>query len=336
MKKTNYLAILTLAALSTAQLALADEAVNPKPVTEQLVDTLTKLSNGPHKGFRSNHAKGIMASGTFVPTAQASKVTKAAHLQPSDNLIPVTVRFSNATGVPTIADGDSNARPKGIAIRFTLPDGGLTDIVAISVNAFPAATPEDFLGLLNAVADTKPGTPSPTPIEAFLGSHPAALKFVKMPKPAPASFASQAYFGVNAFEFTNSKNEVRYGRYRILPESQDLYLSDEDANKKPADYLIQELPNRLKANPAKFKIFIQLANKGDEINDPTIVWPDDREVVELGTLTLNSVVENSNVVEKSIMFNPLALPDGIAPTNDPVLLARPGAYAVSFGRRLAN
>jgi catalase len=336
MKRTKYIAVITLALFAYAQSSLAEAPAAQKPVTEQLVDTLTKLSSGPHKGFRSNHAKGIMASGTFLPTAQAATITKAVHLQPTSEPIPVTVRFSNATGLPTIADGDPNSRPKGMAIRFNIPGGGITDIVAISVNAFPASTPEDFLGLLNAVAESTPGKPSPTPIESFLGSHPAALSFVKLPKPAPASFASQAFFGVNAFEFTNAKNEVKYGRYRIIPEAQDTALSDDEAAKRPADYLIKELPGRLKTNPAKFKIAVQLANKDDEINDPAIIWPEDREIVELGTLTLDSVMENSQVVEKTIMFNPLTLPDGIAPTNDPVLLARPGAYAVSFGRRLAN
>ena len=334
MKTKFNLGIASFILLALTQPIYADEA--QAPVTEQLVNTLTKLSNGPHQGFRSNHAKGIMANGTFTASPQAATITKAPHLQSTNSALPVLVRFSNATGVPNIADGDANARPKGIAIRFNLPDGSQTDIVAISVNAFPAATPEDFLGLLNAIAETKKDSPSPTPIESFLGSHPAALSFVKMPKPAPASFASQAYFGVNAFEFTNAKNEVHYGRYQIIPEAQDKPLSDAEASGKSANYLIEELPNRLKAKPAKFKLLLQVADKGDVLNDPTVVWPESRQLIELGTFALDSVVENSTVVEKSIMFNPLTLPDGIAPTQDPVLLARPATYAVSFGRRLGK
>ncbi|HYD33880.1 MAG TPA: catalase, partial [Methylophilaceae bacterium] len=46
-----------------------------------------------------------------------------------------------------------------------------------------------------------------------------------------------------------------------------------------------------------------------------------------------SAKADSLQAEKTILFNPLALPDGIAPSTDPILLARPGAYAVSFGRR---
>jgi catalase len=33
------------------------------------------------------------------------------------------------------------------------------------------------------------------------------------------------------------------------------------------------------------------------------------------------------------MFNPLQLPKGIEPSDDPILLARPAAYAVSLSRR---
>lgn len=311
----------------------ADQA-SDKPVTEQIVDTLTKLSGGPHKGFRANHAKGIVAKGEFVPSAEAAQISKAAHLQKTT--VPVTVRFSDATGVPTIPDADGNAFPKGIAIRFQLPDGSFTDIVSISTNGFPASTPEDFLGLLNAIAASGPDAAKPSPVEQFLGSHPAALAFVQMPKPAPVSFATESYFGVNAFKFTNAKGETQYGRYRITPVKGTEFLSVDDAKKAAPNYLIDELPQRLNKAPAKFDIAVQLADKGDVVNDPTVVWPESRKVVKLGTLTLNNVDANGAEFEKATMFNPLVLTDGIAASDDPILLARPAAYAVSYGRRLAQ
>lgn len=309
----------------------ADETA--KPVTEQLVDTLTKLAHGPYKGFRANHAKGILVEGSFTPSSQAAELSKAPHLQTTPS--PVLVRFSNGTGVPTIADADPNAVPKGMALRFTLPDGGNTDIVAISVNGFPAATPEDFLGLLNAVAASGADVASPKPVEQFLATHPAAMTFVSTPKPAPVSFATQSYFGVNAFAFTNAKGETRFGRYRIVPAAGEHHLTAEEAGKQGPDYLMEELPARLGREAASYRLLVQLANPGDAVDDATVVWPDDREMVELGVLTLKTAVADSKQAEKTIMFNPLLLPDGIAPSNDPILLARPGAYAVSYGRRLA-
>lgn len=317
-------------------LSMADEAVpeSSKPVTEQLVNTLTKLSGGPHAGYRANHAKGLVVKGEFTPAASAASVTKAVHLQ--STATPVIVRFSNATGVPNIPDADGNAFPKGIAIRFQLPDGSYTDIVSISVNAFPAATPEDFLGLLNAVAASGPDAAKPSPVEQFLGSHPAALKFVTTPKPAPVSFATQAFYGVNAFKFTNAKGEVSYGRYRIEPVNGQQFLSKAEQEKAGADYLMQELPARLSKEAVKYRISVQLADAGDEVNNATIVWPETRRVVELGTLAIRAVDADGKTFEKNNMFNPLVLVDGIEPSADPILLARPSAYAVSYGRRLSG
>lgn len=320
--------------VSVGAQAWAEEVrTEAKPVTEQLVDTMTRLAKGPYKGFRANHAKGVMAQGSFQAAPGAADISKAPHLQGAET--PVIVRFSNATGVPTIADGAGNAMPKGMAIRFTLPDGSDTDIVAISVNAFPAATPEDFLGLLNAVAESGPNAPSPSPVQQYLESHPAAARFVSTPKPAPASFATQPFFGVNAFAFTNAQGETRYGRYRILPVAGAQFLSSEEAAKQAPDYLMDELPARLNKDKVHYRIQLQLAEAGDAVDDPTVVWPEDRKVVDLGMLTLNAPVANGREVEKTIMYNPLVLPEGIAPSQDPVLLARPGAYAVSYGRRLA-
>lgn len=335
--KHRFLAFtLTTLALSISNAYAENAAIaeGDKPVTEQIVNTLTKLSGGPHQGYRANHAKGIVVQGEFVPAKSAAGLSKAVHLQTKPS--PVTVRFSNATGVPTIPDADGNAFPKGIAIRFQLADGAYTDIVSISTNGFPAAKPEDFLGLLNAIAASGPDAIKPTPVEQFLGSHPAALAFVKMPKPAPVSFATQAFYGVNAFKFTNAKGQVQYGRYRITPVNGAQFLSKEETAKAAPNYLIDELPARLSKAPAKFNIAVQLAEKGDDVNDPTMVWPETRKQVELGTLTLNNVDANGVIFEKTTMFNPLTLVDGIEASEDPILLARPGAYAVSYGRRLGQ
>jgi catalase len=330
MKIKILISMLSAASIITAMPAMAEE----KPVTEQLVDTLTTLSGGPHAGFRSNHAKGVMLEGSFQPSAQAASISKAAHLQKADS--PVLVRFSDATGVPNIPDANGNAFPKGIAIRFQLPDGLSTDIVSISVNNFPAATPEDFLGLLNAVRDSQNSTAKPSPVEQFLGSHPAALKFVTTPKPAPVSFATQPFFGVNAFKFTNAAGQSVYGRYQIIPVAGAQYLTKEAADAAAPDYLMTDISERVKVNAVQYKLLLQIADKGDEVNNATVQWPESRKIVELGTLTLKSVVADSKAKEKTLMFNPLQLTEGIEASQDPILLARPTSYAVSFGRRLGK
>lgn len=324
---------LSLLAAGTAGAYAADDAA-AKPVTEQLVDTMTKLAGGPHAGYRANHAKGIVTTGEFTPAASAATITKASfmHGQPT----PVVVRFSDATGVPDMADADGNGFPKGMAIRFQLPEGAYSDMVLISINGFPSATPEDFLGLLNAVAASGPDAPKPSPVEQYLGAHPAALKFVTTPKPSPVSFATQAFYGVNAFKFTNANGETHYGRYRVEPLAGQHFLSKADTEKAAANYLMDELPSRLKQGAVQYRIALQVAEEGDAVNDPTQLWPETRKIVELGTLTIDAMHADGSKFEKSTMFNPLALVDGIAPSADPILLARPGAYAVSYGRRLGS
>jgi catalase len=313
-------------------LAADDVAESAKPVTEQLVNTLTKLAGGPYAGYRANHAKGIVVLGDFTPAASAASITKAIHLQ--DKPSKVIVRFSDATGVPNIPDANGNAFPKGMAIRFQLADDAYTDIVVISVNGFPAATPEDFLGLLNAVAASGPDAAKPSPVEQFLNTHPAAAKFVSTPKLPPVSFATQSFYGVNAFKFTNAKGETHYGRYIIEPVKGQAFLTQEQQAKATPNYLMDELPQRLAKETASYRIALQIADAGDEVNDATVSWPASRKVVDLGTLTLRGIDPQGEAFAKANMYNPLALVDGIEPSNDPILLARPGAYAVSFGRRL--
>src|ERR1700728_1705176 len=306
-------------------------AADQTPLPVALVDALNKVAGGPHKGYRANHAKGIMVEGMFTPAKSAPTLSKAPHFAQS---VPVVVRFSDTTGVPALPDAAPKASPHGIAIRFKLPDGGSTDIVSISANGFPVATPEDFLAFLTAAANSGPGVPKPTPVEQFVGSHPAALKFVSTPRPAPVSFGTLAFYGVNAFKFTNAQGVSRYARYQIIPLAGEHALSDEDAKKADTNYLMDELPKRIAQGPVKFRLLAQVANEGDPVNDGTAVWPNDRKLVSLGTISLTKTAEDQTTAQRLIMFSPLNLQSGIEPSADPVLLARPAAYGVSFSQRI--
>ena len=130
--------------------------------------------------------------------------------------VPITVRFSDFAGVPTVSDGDPLASPRGMAIKFHLPGGIDTDIVAQSYDGFPVRTAEEFLVFVRALAASGPGVPNPKPIANFLASHPQAKRFAEAPKPAPASFATESYYAVNAFRFTNREGAGRDGP---LPDS---------------------------------------------------------------------------------------------------------------------
>jgi catalase len=302
-----------------------------KPLPVALVDALNKLSGGPHKGFRANHAKGIMVEGVFTPDPAAPSFSKAPHFR---RRVPILVRFSDPTGVPTLPDADPNASPHGMAIRFKLPDGGYTDIVSLSANAFPVATPEDFLAFLQAAGASGADAPKPTPIEKFLEKHPAAVIFVSTPRPPPVSFATLEFYGVNSFRFVNADGLAHYARYQIAPAAGEHALSPDEAKQADPNYLMDELPARLAKGPVKFQLLAQVADPGDAINDPTVTWPQDRKLVPLGTLSLTTMAKDQVNAQKLIMFSPLNLQAGIEPSEDPVLLARPAAYGVSFSQRI--
>jgi catalase len=124
--------------------------------------------------------------------------------------------------------------------------------VGHSPEGFPTRTAQEFLDLLRAAAA---GDPS-----AFLATHPAALAFAQTPKPSPASFAKEAYFGVTAFRFINQQGLARYGRYRIVPQAGVEHLDDATAKAKDENDLFEELTHRIAAGPIRLDIHVQIAN----------------------------------------------------------------------------
>ncbi len=330
MNKKLTVAITTMLFAGLSPMTMAEQA--QVSVVEKIVEVQHDLFDGPRQGLRSNHTKGTVVTGSFTPAQEAKTVSMASHLQ--DATTPVTVRFSNSTGFPDIADNNPKALVKGMAIRFDLGGEGYHDLVLSSVPRFPVATPEKFLALLTAIRDSANSEASPKPIEKFLSEHPAAKQFVSYPKPYPKSFASLSYHGINAFEFTNANGESVYGRYIVSPAIDEPHLSEAEGKQQDADYLMKELPDRLQSSAVVMRLSVQIANAEDVVNDATVIWPEDRPVVELGVLRLTAMHEEAAAFEKATMFNPLALPEGIAPTEDPILLSRPGAYAVSFQHRI--
>ena len=299
-------------------------------LSEELIATFDQIF-GLHPGFRPAHAKGVLLTGEFTPTAEAAKLSKAPHfVNPST---PVTVRFSDSTGLPLVPDNDPNANPKGFALRFHLGERVHTDIIGHSTDGFPTRTGAEFLEFLKALAGSGPEVASPKPVEVFLGAHPAALKFVQTPKPFPASFATEAYFGVTAMHFANAAGETRFGRYRVEPAAGLEHLSDEDANGKDGDYLVKEIAERVAQGGVTFTVKAQLADAGDVVDDATIHWPEEREVVTLGTITLDAVVEDQAGEQKQMIFDPIPRVEGIEPSDDPLLELRAAVYLISGRRR---
>src|SRR5271157_732514 len=209
-------------------------------LSHRMIDASDEIDGGVHPGFRPAHAKGILLNGVFTPSAEAASLTRTPHVQRSST--PVTVRFSNFAGIPTVSDNDpQGASPRGCAVRFHLAEHAHTDIIAHSVDNFPVRTAEGFLEFLNALITTDPAGPHPNAIEQFLSAHPAALTFVQTPKPIPTSFAKESFFAVSAFKFTNADGAFRYGRYRVLPVAGNEYLDEAGAAAQTPNFLFDEI-----------------------------------------------------------------------------------------------
>jgi catalase len=315
------LAIVAFVGLSAAVLPPAAADEDPALV----VGNLRKVF-GLHQA-RAAHAKGIILSGTFTPAPEASGLTKAAIFR--GGAVPVTVRFSNSTGIPDIADTDGNAIPRGFAIKFGTDE---LDLVTHSFNGFPAATADDFAALFRAILASKTETVKPNSLDKFLAAHPAAAKFLTTQKPPSVSFATITYFGVNAFAFVNDKGDKTHVRYRLVPAAGEHYLDDAAAKTKGPNYLSDEIRARVGAGPIKFDWFAQIAGAGDKLDDPSVAWPDDRRLVKLGTISVERVVEDQSRNDKALVFMPSNVPEGIE-VADPMIDFRTAAYAVSFGER---
>ena len=289
-------AVLSIVLIRPVQLAAEEALVGQKSLAEQLVDAFNAVF-GVHPGLRANHPKGVVLEGTFTPSPSAASLTKAAHLQKRKAPIPVTIRFSAGSGLPTVPD--TNDMPRGMAVKFALPDGTKTDLVVLSFNGFPVANGEEFRDFLLAVAASGPDAPKPTEFETFLGAHPAAKAFVETPKPPPVSYGTLPYFGINAFKFTNAKGAATHVRYQLQPVTGAKYLFKEQIATMGPDYLTDEIRERVRRGPVKFTLVAQVAEQGDTIDNPTIVWPDTRKKVELGTITITKAVADSQAAERS-------------------------------------
>ncbi|MET1056144.1 MAG: catalase family peroxidase [Pedobacter sp.] len=325
MKATGTLAgvFLILTAATNAQ----TQSTQSSP--RQMVDALHSAF-GKHPDARAVHAKGLILEGNFSPDPMAKSITQAAPF--IGKTIPVTFRFSDFTGIPDIPDTIGASNPRGLAIKFHLPDNTSMDIVSHSFNGFPVSTTDEFRTFLLAISKSGPQAAHPSPIEQFLGSHPIAKSFVTSQKPPSVSYATLSYFGVNAFKFKGKNNAVTYIRYQFIPVNGEEFLSPEQVKNAGPDYLSKEIVKRIADGPIAYKMYAQISEAGDKIGDPGIAWPASRKLVLLGILTINQVADNTMAQDKAMIFNPGNLPVGIE-IADQMLKDRQQAYPISVAER---
>ena len=314
---------------TTPGLAAQDE------VTADQVVTALEGTFGVTLGERRNHTKGTCALGEFIGSSEATAYSRSALF--SGKRIPVTARFSLAGGNPKAPDMVKSAR--GMALEFKLPDGSLQHMTMLNTPVFGAKHPQTFLDMIVAMKpDPATGKPNPEKIKAFKATHPdnlAQAEFLATRTP-PASYATSAYFGIHTFKFINSDGKTSLVRWRFVPQDGEKHLSDDEMKSFPPDFLEQALIDRTKQEPVKWDMILTLGVAGDPEDNPTLPWPDGRRQIKAGTLAISSAMPQKGAACEQINFDPLVMADGIAPTDDPILLFRSPAYAVSFAKRLGG
>ncbi|HEY6094785.1 MAG TPA: catalase family peroxidase [Gallionellaceae bacterium] len=312
------------------QLSVAAEEVTPDQVVTAIEGTF-----GVTPGERRNHTKGTCAQGEFVGTSAAAAYSRSALF--SGKPVPVVSRFSLAGGNPKAPDTAKSAR--GMALEFRLPDGGLQHITMLNTPVFGAMQPRTFLDLMIATRpDPATGKPDPEKIKAFKATHPdnlAQAEFLAKNNP-PRSYATSAYYGIHTFKFINRKNKTTMVRWRFVPQDGEQLLSDDEMKTFPPNFLEQALIERAKKAPLRWDMIVTIGEPGDPEVNPTVAWPENRREIKAGTLTITAAMPQKGAECEAINFDPLVMADGIAPTDDPILLFRSPAYAVSFSKRLGG
>lgn len=317
-------------ALAAPHCIAAETEVTPDQAVSALESTF-----GVHAGERRNHTKGTCAAGEFVGSPRASAYTRSALF--SGKPIPVVARFSMPGGNPKVSDAAKV--PRGMALEFRLPDGGRQHMTMLNTPMFGAASPQTFLDdIVAKKPDPVTGKPDPEKIKAFRASHPdsvAQAEFLARNNP-PISWANSSYFGIHTFRFVNRENRTTLVRWRFVPQDGEKRMSDAELKSSPSDFLEQKLIERTRRGPVRWDMVLTIGAKGDPEGDPTLLWPNNRKEVKIGTLTISSATPQKGAECEKINFDPLVMADGIQPTNDPVLLFRSPAYAISFGKRMSG
>ncbi|MGP0073209.1 MAG: catalase family peroxidase [Bryobacteraceae bacterium] len=294
----------------------------------RIINTFEHL-NGAHPGFRRNHAKGVCVTGYFESNGQGQAVSRAQVFLPGR--VPIVGRFALAGGKPYADDTPQTIR--SLAILFKQPDGEEWRTAMVNMPVFVVKTPQAFNEFqLASSPDPATGKNIPGAMNAFLANHPetaAALKVIGQ-HPFSSGFGDSPYYALNAFRFVNAQGESAPVRWSVTPD-QTLQTSSVATSDK--NYLFDGLIAQLHAKPLRWHLILTIGQPGDPTADATSVWPPNRKQIDAGTLAINTIESEDTSPTRDINFDPLVLPDGISPSDDPLLSARSAAYSQSFTRR---
>ena len=326
---------LLITASTAPGLAFEAQAGGSQVSAPQMIDAF-EGTFGIHAGQRRNHIKGACAAGEFVGTNEAAALSRSALF--SGKTIPVVARFSLGGGNPEVPD--AAPAPRGMALEFHLAGNALQHITMINVPIFAAASPASFRdALVAAKPDPKTGQPDPEKLKAYAATHPDAMALTQLSShhTPTANYYQTTFFSIHTFKFIDAKSTEHPVRWRFVPHDGTKEMTAAEIKAAPHDFLEKNLIERTGKGPAVWDMIVYVGEPGDPQDNPTLAWPETRKHFKAGTLTITQAMpQQKGVACEPINFDPLVMADGIAPTNDPVLLFRSPAYAISYGKRLSG
>jgi catalase len=330
-------AFLTLASAASGipTFVLGAPAAGTEVTAPQMIDAF-EGTFGVHPGQRRNHIKGTCAAGEFVGTPDAAALSRSALF--SGKAIPVVARFSLGGGSPEVPD--AAPAPRGMALEFHLPGGALQHITMIDVPIFGATSPASFRdAIIAAKPDPKTGRPDPEKLKAYAAAHPDAMALTTLAShhTPTANYYQTTFFSIHTFKFLDAKGTEHLVKWRFVPRDGTKEMTAAEMKAAPHDFLEKNLIERTRKAPAVWDMIVYVGEPGDPQDNPTLAWPESRKHFTAGTLTITQATpQQKGMACEPINFDPLIMADGIAATNDPILLFRSPAYAVSFGKRLSG
>jgi catalase len=321
------------AALASAFAWSAGWIGGPRLTAQRFTDAIEANNKQPYPGFRRAHAKGVCVTGRFASNGQGAALTHAGMLA-AGATTPVLGRLSIAGGDPHAPH--ATARVRSMALLLSGEDRQQWRMAMNDFPFFAVSTPQGFYDqTLAARPDPATGKPDPAKMAALLRKHPEIAKFQQWAKQAPwtSSWANTQFNSVNAFRFVDAHGRARFVRWSMRPRLPFANMDKSVREQAEADYLADDLRARLAQGPLRWDLLLTVAAPGDPVDDPSQPWPQDREHVVAGTLELDTSQPQASGACRDVNYDPTVLPDGIAPSDDPVLAARATVYAQSYNRR---
>jgi catalase len=302
-------------------------------LVEPAVDAMEKFTS-VERGYRRAHARGLVCGGSFQAAPEARALSGAEHFQGA--AVPAQVRLSNASGSPHAPDRAFGraGRVLGLAVRFHLSSGAVASWAAVNLPSFVARTPEDFIRVTRAQKPALFGQPNPLKILSYLLARPSAFAAIKAiaTMPQAPSFATVRFNGIHTYYLVAANGARQPFRYHWQPRAGTAALPSAESRALPAQYLLNELRARLAAAPVQWSLVFQFPAPAEPLDDASRGWPETRQTVVAGTLTIDRVESDQRALE-TLVFDPAGVVPGLELSSDPLLRFRGDVYSESHRRR---